>query len=255
VGDAASESHDALFDGRLVLRQPARGHRAGTDAVLLAAATPDGTGALIDAGAGVGTAGLAVALRAPGWRLRLVERDPDMAQLAQANVAANGLAERADVIVADFLRAAERRRAGLADSSADCVICNPPFHAAGVVRASPDARRAAAHVQAGDGDAVAPWLRAIAALLRPGGTMVMIHRAATLDALIGACRGRFGALAIRPVHSREGMEASRVLLRGVKGSRAPLRLLPGLILHGADGAFTPRAEAIHRGRELIGWDG
>jgi tRNA1(Val) A37 N6-methylase TrmN6 len=253
---AASESRDALLDGRLVLRQPARGHRAGTDAVLLAAAAPAGAGDLVDAGAGVGTAGLAVALRDPGARARLVERDPELARFALANVAGNDLCDRVAVVVADFLKPADRRRAGLADSSADCVLCNPPFYEAGSVRVSPDAGRAAAHVApagAGDG-APEPWLRAVAAVLRPGGTVILIHRAAALDAVLAACRGRFGALAVLPIHPRAGAGASRVLLRGTKGSRAPLRLLPGLVLHAGTGAFTAQAEAIHRGRALIGWD-
>jgi tRNA1(Val) A37 N6-methylase TrmN6 len=252
----APESRDALLDGRLFLRQPVRGHRAGTDAILLAAATPAGPGDLMDAGAGVGTAGLAVLLRDPGWQLRLVEREVDMARFAQANIDANDLGERAEVVVADFLRAADRRRSGLRDASADCVICNPPFYEAGAVRASPNAARAAAHVQetAKDADAITPWMRAIAAVLRPGGAMVLIHRAAALDTILAACQGRFGALAIRPVHPRAGAEASRVLVCGTKGSRAPLRLLAGLVLHEADGGFTPQAEAIHRGRERIAWD-
>jgi tRNA1(Val) A37 N6-methylase TrmN6 len=38
-----------------------------------------------------------------------------------------------------------------------------------------------------------------------------------------------------------------VLVRGVRGGRAPFRLLPGLVLHQADGGFTPAAEAVLRG--------
>ena len=41
--------------------------------------------------------------------------------------------------------------------------------------------------------------------------------------------------------------AIRVLVRARKGSRAPLALLPGLMLNDADGKPTAEAEAILRG--------
>ena len=61
---AASLSEDDFLGGKLRLKQPKRGHRAGHDAVLLAAATPAKPGErVVDLGAGVGVAGLAVASR------------------------------------------------------------------------------------------------------------------------------------------------------------------------------------------------
>jgi tRNA1(Val) A37 N6-methylase TrmN6 len=256
IGDDGAIVTDHLLGGRLVLRQPARGHRAGTDAVLLAAATAAETGVLVDAGAGVGTAGLIVALRAPGLSCTLVDKDPFAVALAQENLVLNGLAGRGTAITADFLSAPSRRNAGLADASADHLITNPPFHLAGRTRISPDALKARAHVaaiEAGEKPLVS-WLAAANALLVPGGTLVMIHRADCLAAVLAAAEGRFGALAILPVHPRHERPATRILVRGRKGSRAPLRLLPGLVLHEENGRFTALAEAIHRGTALITFD-
>lgn len=252
VGESPGIVTDRLLGGSLVLRQPARGHRAGTDAVLLAAATAADDGLLIDAGAGVGTAGLIVALRAPHLRLELVDKDPLSVALAQENIALNGLASRGHAIAADLLSAESRRNAGLADLRAEHLITNPPFHQAGRTRISPDARKASAHVTAGERPLMA-WLGAAAALLAPGGDLTMIHRADCLPAVLAACEGRFGDVAILPVHPRRAGAATRILVRGRKGSRAPLRLFPGLVLHEDDGRFTARAEAIHRGTGLIGW--
>ncbi len=249
-------SCDELLGGRLKLRQPLRGHRAGTDAILLAAATPDGAGDVLDLGAGVGTAGLAIALRDPSVRLRLVERDSMMAALAAENIVLNGLHNRASVVAVDALSAAARRVAGLSDDCATTTICNPPFYDPTQVRASPDVVRAAAHVAQArrDGDsAFEPWMRAIAALTRPSGRFVLIHQAEALGDIMAACAGRFGALAVRPVHPRASTAAHRILVTGLKGSRAPLRLLEGLSLHEADGRFTPLAEAIHRGEAQLDW--
>src|SRR4030088_999267 len=69
-------TEDAFLGGRLRLRQPKSGHRAGHDAMLLAAATSARSGdRVVDFGAGVGAAGLALATRIPGIRIVLVEID------------------------------------------------------------------------------------------------------------------------------------------------------------------------------------
>jgi len=242
---------DHFLAGRLRLRQMARGHRAGTDAVLLAAATPPTTrGLVIDAGAATGIVGLAAARRAPAAQIALLEIDSAACALARENIAENDLAARAAVHEADLLSAASRRAGGLANESADVVLTNPPYLTPGRARVSPDPRRALAHVSA---KGLEPWLRACAALLRPGGLFVMIHRADALADCLASVGARLGALAILPVCPREGEAATRILLRGVKGSRAPLSLLPPLVLHEADGAFTPRAAALHRGEDELPW--
>jgi len=241
---------DGLFGGRLVLRQPARGHRVGTDAVLLAAAAPPvSEGLIVDVGAGVGAVGLALAQRNPGAGVVLLEKNPAAAALARDNVALNGLEARARVIETDLFDAAARKAEGLVES-AQLVATNPPFLTASEARRSPDSDRAMAHVL--DEGGVAKWLRASLAILRPGGILVAIHRADALEALLPALSGRVGDLRIFPIFPREGEKAVRVVLRGRKGSKAPLSLLPGLVLHKPDGGFTPLAEAVHReGRPLF----
>src|SRR3981081_2076540 len=96
--DPGEFTEDAFLGGQLRLRQPKSGHRAGHDAMLLAAATPARSGDRVaDLGAGVGAAGLAVAKRVAGIKLLLVEIDAVLADLARGNAASNAIA--ADVIV------------------------------------------------------------------------------------------------------------------------------------------------------------
>lgn len=251
---AAERPADRLLDGRLALEQPADGHRAGTDAILLALSAPEGfAGHAVDLGSGVGAVGLAVAVMEPLARVTLVEIDPATAALARRNVGANGCEGRVDVVEADVLAPpAVRRAAGLAAGSAALVLTNPPFDTAGRVRASPDAVRRRAHVM-GEGD-LDRWIRGALDLLAPRGTLLCIHRAAALPALLAALDRRFGAVAARPVLPRHGDAATRVLVRAVKGSRAPFALLAPLVLHEPDGRFTPQAEAIHRGSARLRWD-
>ncbi|WP_400769117.1 tRNA1(Val) (adenine(37)-N6)-methyltransferase [Methylosinus sporium] len=247
----AAPRADAFLGGKLRLLQPSRGHRVGTDAILLAAAAPRELGGLLlDIGAGVGAVGLIAALRAPRATIGLVEIDALSASLARENVAANGLAERARVFECDMRSAAARRAAGLEGANADLILTNPPYLTPGRARVSPDPRRALAHVSAGG---LEPWLRACVALLRPGGALVMIHRADALPDCLASIGARLGGLAILPIAPRAGQAATRILLRGVKGSKAPLALYPPLVLHGADGGFTPEADALHRGDGELPW--
>ncbi len=254
--DGSSDaSCDPWLGGRLILAQPRRGHRVGTDAVLLAAALDLAQGRVVDLGAGVGAVGLAIVSRSERASCDLVEIDPAIAALAQGNAARNGLGARAQVVAVDVFDRAALGAAGLGAESADAVVTNPPFFEAGAVRLPADAGAARARVfgaAAGEAPLVA-WIRAGLALLKPGGRFAMIHRPDALPTILIGVEGRLGALALMPLHSRAGHAAHRLLVSGVKGSRAPLRIAPGLVLHEADGRLTTEAEAIHRGERLIDW--
>jgi tRNA1(Val) A37 N6-methylase TrmN6 len=253
VADGATV--DRWLGGRLTLLQPRRGHRVGTDGALLVAAAGTPEGRIVDVGAGVGAVGLALAQRSPLASVDLVELDSELARLAEGNAERNGLQARARVLRLDALKSRERREAGLADGSASCVVTNPPFFDDHAVRASPDEGKARAYVlgQAGAVASLADWIQASLAVLAPGGRFVMIHRPDALSAILAAIGSRIGALALLPVHPRAGASGHRLLVSGVKGSKAPLRIAPGLILHGPDGRLTAESDAIHRGERLIDW--
>ncbi len=249
-----SEAADAFLGGRLRLRQAEAGHRAGTDAMLLAAAAPmEFSGLVLDVGSGVGAAGLALALTRPHARIGLVENDPGAAALARENIALNQLSNRGHVFEADLLSPAARRSAGLIDESIGLVITNPPFLDPTRARLSPDPAKRRAHaMQAGGEASLVAWLAASLALVEPGGSFIMIHRPDALPAILAGLAGRAGAIAILPIHPRAEAAATRVLVRAKKGSRAPVSIAPGLILHHGRG-FTAAAEAIHRDAAPINW--
>jgi len=247
--ETAETSEDAVLGGRLALRQPLRGHRVGHDGILLAAATDAQSGDhAIDLGSGVGGAGLALARRVNGVTVTLVDIDPALTALAAGNAEQNGLSDRVRAVCLDVAApAAAFAAAGIAPESAACVLMNPPFNVA--QQPSPDPARRAAHTASDD--TLRQWLRAAARLLRADGVVTLIWRADGLADVPAALGKDFGAITVLPVHPKPGAAAIRVLVRATKGSRAPLKLLPGLLLADADGKPTAAAEAILRKGEAL----
>jgi tRNA1(Val) A37 N6-methylase TrmN6 len=245
-GGLCALSEDAVLGGTLRLRQPRRGHRVGHDAILLAAACPaQPREHVVDLGAGVGAAGLAVAARARDVEVTLVEIDPDLAALAAENAALNGLAERVRSVALDAAAPARAfAAAGLEASSVARVLMNPPFNDPARQRPSPDRHRRLAHTA--PRDTPAAWIRTAARLLRPRGTLTVIFRADGLIGLAQTLAPLFGAVAVLPVYPRADQPAVRVLVRATKESRAPVSILPGLVLSEGDGSPTAQAEAVLR---------
>jgi tRNA1(Val) A37 N6-methylase TrmN6 len=242
-------TEDAFLGGKLRLCQPKSGHRAGHDAMLLAAATPACPGdRVVDLGAGVGAAGLAVAKRVAGIKLVLVEIDKELAELAGANASANAIA--AETLVLDVTSGAESfASADLAPDSVDVVLMNPPFNDASRHRASPDSARAMAHVAAAE--TLEGWVHAVRRILKSGGSLVMIWRADGLADVLTALGRGFGSLMILPVYPDAASPAIRVLVRATKGGRAPTCLLAGLVLNDEANRPTTIVQTILAGESSL----
>jgi tRNA1(Val) A37 N6-methylase TrmN6 len=242
-------TEDAFLGGRLRLRQPKSGHRAGHDAMLLAAATPAHPGQrVVDFGAGVGAAGLALASRVAGIELVLVEIDAGLADLARGNAAANAIA--AEVIVLDVMSAADAFAAsGLTPDSVDVVLMNPPFNDPARHRASPDQARSIAHVATAA--TLEGWVHASRRILKSGGVLSLIWRADGLGEVLTALERGFGSLAILPVHGNAATPAIRVLVRAIKGGKAPTRIHTALLLNDESAVPNKQVQDILAGKGVL----
>ncbi|WP_345740967.1 tRNA1(Val) (adenine(37)-N6)-methyltransferase [Thalassobaculum salexigens] len=240
---AMETTEDLLLDGRVRLIQPKTGYRAAVDPVLLAASVPARAGErAVDLGCGAGAVFACLAGRVAGVEVIGVERDPAMADLARRTLDLNGFTGRIET--ADLTDLPATWEAGRIDH----VVANPPYLPADRADPSPDAGRAAAGVEAGAD--LADWMAAARRCLRHKGTVTVVHRADRLDDILSALSRGFGSVVVFPLFPKAGRDAGRVLVRAVRGGRAPLRLAPGLVLHEADGAYTAAAEAILRGAPL-----
>jgi tRNA1(Val) A37 N6-methylase TrmN6 len=248
---APDVTHDQFLRARVNVTQRATGHRAGSDAVFLAATIPPAiNGMVVDAGASSGAVGLMAAWRAPQARVKLIEIDAKELALADENIKSNAMQSRVTTQEADlFASHAERAEHGLCAGDVDLVLSNPPFLDQAQARISPDQDRVRAHVMPEGG--LEKWILACLAMLKPNGVLTMIHRADQLDDLLHLMQGRFGDIAVLPIYPREDETATRVLISGKRNSRAPLRILPSLIIHRQEGGFTSRAASIHSGDAAI----
>jgi tRNA1(Val) A37 N6-methylase TrmN6 len=242
-------TEDAFLGGALRLRQPKSGHRAGHDAVLLAAATlarPDDR--VVEFGAGVGAAGLALKRRVGAIDLVLAEMDRGLAALARDNAAANKMS--AAVVVLDVTSPAEAfSNAGLPPDSVDVVLMNPPFNDAARHRPSPDHARATAH--ASTQEMLESWIHASRRILKSSGVLTLIWRADGLGDVLAALERGFGSLKIQPVHSDAARPAIRLLIRAVKGGKAPSEILSAVVLNNESGVPNKRIAEILEGRGVL----
>jgi tRNA1Val (adenine37-N6)-methyltransferase len=231
-------SAERFLGGKIIVKQPENGFRAGMDAVMLAAAVPN-TKSALELGAGAGTASLCLAARLPDAIITGIEIDAALVELANRNAAANGMNARVSFVAADiFALPPEWKR------EYDAVLMNPPFHGEGQI--SPDPSRARALM---DGGTLPDWLEAGLKRTVSGGSFTAILRADRLNEALTALPGI--GVSVFPLWPNAGEAARRVLVQVRKGARSPFRLLPGLILHDSSGAYTPEADAILRGHRAL----
>lgn len=258
TGDVPSASHcdtDATFThllgGRVKVMQPARGYRIGMDGALLAAAcatlaTDRKALSAMELGCGAGGALLSLKARCPALHITGIEREGDYAALARDNVPLNGF-DTIDIVTGDIGKGFK----GLGLDRVDLVFSNPPFFDdPDALRPPHDAKRPAWIAD----DGLHAWLDFALAAVKDGGDIVFIHRADRLADLLSGLSSKAGSFIVRPIQPFADKEAKRVLVRAQRLGKAPLRLLPGLVLHdGGVRKHTEEVEAILRGEAGLGW--
>ncbi|EJF90501.1 tRNA1(Val) (adenine(37)-N6)-methyltransferase [Bartonella tamiae] len=252
-----NETLDEFHRGGFYLVQSRRqGHRSGMDAMILAGLVPTSfKGRVVDLGAGAGAAGFAVAARCINTDVTLVERSPVMFALAKKSLSLSQnkiLKTRISILQADVtLKGRYRVEAGLKNNMYDFAVMNPPFNFSSD-RRTPDVLKAEAHVM--EDTMFEDWLRCAAAIVKPGGFLGLIARPQSLEHILLSMKGRFGDIKIIALHPRDGQPAIRILVHARRASKAPLQILPSLIIHMKDEqCFTTKIDNVNNGLLSL-WD-
>ena len=210
-------TNDLFLGGKVTVLQPAKGYRAGIDAVLLAASVPAKAGeTVLELGCGVGVAALCLAARVEGVDITGVELQPEYAALAEKN----GL----KVVNAD-LRALP---ADLRNRQFTHVMMNPPYFDRAAGSAAPDAGR---DISMGGDTPLGDWIDVAVKRLAPKGYFTMILRIERLPEVLSALLGRIGSVVVRPISARFGTAPHLFLLQARHSGHAPFRLTAPLVMH------------------------
>lgn len=237
---------DSFLGGKLQIKQPARGYRIGIDTVLLAsAAKPKATAKVLDLGCGVG--GISLCLLTNHLSISVVgmDLDRDLIKIAKENNLTGGFGKRFKPLTGSVLDPHK----SLIPNSFDLIITNPPYLESNSSNPSPEKRKNSANVET-EVD-LGTWLSFSAKFLKPGGNISLIHRADRLDHILTLMRTSFGGLSVYPLWPKTGLPAKRVIVSGIKGSASPTKILPGAIIHNADGSYTAPVQAALTGEKLL----
>lgn len=237
---------DSVCRGELVLRQPRDGYRLNVDSVILAhfcsQVVGEPAGEVVDLGAGCGVVGLLLAGRWTRCQVRLVEIQPELADLARANAVHNGLDDRVKVCCADLRRPESWR----GSEAPGLVVSNPPFFKRGAGKLSQNRQVAVAKHEVSC--ALTELLTACSEVLTPGGDVAVIHAAERRDELLAQLRRRqLEPRRIRMVRPLPERQVTRVLVLARRGGSGPAEELPELLVERRPGEYADEMERILEG--------
>lgn len=228
---------DDFLGGLVKLKQAKDGYRATSDAVLVASAVPAKMGeTVLDVGCGTGAVSLCLNARVKGLCFTGIDKNSEMVALARENAQLNNC----NMTVME----AEIGPTVLKGHLFNHVVTNPPFYQETLTRKI--------HGQAFKEELpLAEWLDFCIKRLAAKGVLTLIHRADRLAEILSLINGRLGNIKIFPLWPHQGEASKRVVVQGTLGSRAPLMLLAGAVLHEDETTRPEQIEKVMRSAERL----
>ncbi len=219
-------TRDTLFNGALTLEQPAKGYRFGSDAVMLAAHLDARLGDhILDMGCGVGAVMLSIVRRLDGVEVTGIDIQENLITLAQKNIAQNGFDTCARAMVGDIRDKALFKQLG----SFEHIVINPPYYKRDKTQTPKTEHKELSHTDISG--TIEEWIVAANRFLKPKGTITIIYPTGQLPELLTLCERYFGGITVTPLWPKPDIPSNRVIIRGTKGSKAPLTLERGIVMH------------------------
>lgn len=229
-------------DYRLI--QPLDGYRFSIDPVLLCSfvQTPLNV-KVIDLGTGNGIIPVLLAATKETSSIVGIEIQADMVDRARRSVSLNNLEQKVEIRHADIRQIAESFSA----ETFDVAVTNPPYRQPQSGRhAKGEERLLARHEVAGD---LKDFLSAAKYLLKSGGWFYIVYLAERLTDLVTEMRAaKLEPKRMRLVHSRDGDDASLVLVEGRRNGRPGLTVEPPLVIYVGPGReYSPEVQNLFKG--------
>lgn len=235
-------TEDSFLGGKIRLKQPKSGFRAGTDTVLLASAIKAKPyEAVLELGVGSAVGLCCLAARVPNLELVGVEKQPEVAKIANENI--ENCKFNGKIIEADIFDLPKELRL----RQFDHVMLNPPFFESSAHSAPNDPSKAISHIAH---ETLADWLDVARKRLRAKGILTIIHRASMLGEILNGLEG-FGNIKILPITGGRNLEAKSVLVCASWQSRSALKILPFLMTHDFEGNATSSLQNIARDGQAL----
>lgn len=232
---------DGIRDIRLYQRKD--GYRFSVDALLLYSfVNLRAAERIADMGAGSGIVGLLLAKKYPEAEVALIELQEGLFELAEKNIALNGLSDRVRAVRSDI----RDLPGGL--GGFDLAVSNPPFRRpdSGLLNVHEERAIARHEIEINLKDLV----KAASSILKEKGRFIIVYHPLRLAELMGELR----AAALEPkrlgfVHGKKTHEAKIALLEAVKGGRGGLKVEPPFFVYEEDGGYTERMKAVYNSTE------
>lgn len=191
-----------------------------------------------DLGCGTGLLGLLLLQRQRELTVTGLDIQPEAVRLARLAAAGNGLQDRLT------FRREDLRETGLPAGSFDLAVCNPPYFppSSGPLPEGEARRTARTETDCTLEDVC----RAVARLLRWGGSFCLVHKPERLADLLCALRGNgLEPKRLRLACARPDKAPSLLLAEARRGGRPGLSVEPPLILEKDDGSPTAELDRIY----------
>ena len=188
---------------------------------------------LLDLGTGTGIIPILLTAKTEASHISALEIQEDSADMAMRSVALNNLNEKIEVVVGDIKEADTLFQ----KSSFDAITCNPPYMIGEHGLKNPkDAMAIARHEVLCTFDDVA---RCSAALLKPGGSLFLVHRPFRLAEIFETLKKyKLEPKRMQLVYPFVDKEPNMVLIEAVRGGRSRMTVLRPLIIYKQPGVYT-----------------
>ncbi len=228
-------TEDSILNGAIRLCQPKCGYRVAIDPIVLASVVEiKKNQTILDVGCGVGTISLILKYLDQSQVITSIDIDSDMTGLCRKNSEINHLPLNIinHKVDSDLLKG----------ENFDCIVTNPPFYDSDSFRCSE--KKLTANFETID---IKSWISFCVKRLKNRGNFYIIHIPEKLGAILGALGDLVGKVEIIPIYSHSNQPAKRVIIRCKKGSKEPLKILPGIVSHRENNEYTDQLRSILNG--------